>query len=284
MKTFYFYIITWLLMLALNLQVVYAQQQPTTESTEESAEVIFQLAKRLQFADGTEVKSIAKDNIDALRDRPIRLGLNKHLDGVMLTNQKNRKFRVRVRTCREYDAALKRGYYPNSNFDYQMSIWFRQHCGLLNALKGAAVPQQSFISNPKVGITNLDLIPLSLFPEAKEIDSDSGATFQKQIKNGKLVVLEKNQNYLAIKGIDMAQGLQEVVRADFNNDGIEDILLFESHNIMKGTYGDGGVIVLTRKSVDGSLKLYDHLTVKNLPHYTGLIESLYYNSSCYIVA
>ncbi len=224
-----------------------------TPRISEEPDVIFQLVERLQFADGTAVKSIAKDDIDALRDRPIRLGPNDHLDGVTLTNEKDED--IQVRTCREYDAALKRGYYANTNFDAQMSMWFKHQCGLLNALERAAAPRQSYISNPKVGITNLELMPFSVFPYASDEEIKSGATFQTKIKNGELRVVEKNQNTLTTEEIDTGQFLQEVVRADFNDDGIEDIFLFEYHYAIRGTFGSGGVIVLTRKSADGKFEV-----------------------------
>jgi len=217
------------------------------------SEIIFKLVESIKFADGTEVKSITKDDIDALRDRPIRLGENDHLDGVMLTNEKDE--RIHARTCREYDSAIKRGYDTYTTFDIKMSVWFKHHCGLLNALEGAAVPQRSYISNPKVGITNLDLIPFSLFPNLSGDEIDLGATFEKKIRNGELIVIEKDQNVLTTEGIGMEQLLREVVRADFNNDGIEDILLFEYHYATQGTLGFGGVIVLTRKSMNGKFEV-----------------------------
>ena len=219
----------------------------------QNSEVIFELIESMKFADGTEVKSITKDDIDALRNRPIRLGENDHFDGVMLTNEKDEK--IHARTCREYDSAIKRGYDTYTTFDIKMSVWFKHHCGLLNALEGAAVPQQSYISNPKVGITNLDLIPFSLFPNLSGDEIDLGATFEKKVRNGELIVIEKDQNVLTTEGIGMGQLLREVVRADFNTDGIEDILLFEYHYATQGTLGFGGVIVLTRKSVDGKFEV-----------------------------
>ena len=217
------------------------------------SEIIFNLVEGIKFADGTEVKSITKDDIDALRDRPIRLGENDHLDGVMLTNEKDE--RIHARTCREYDSAIKRGYDTYTTFDIKMSVWFKHHCGLLNALEGAAVPQQSYISNPKVGITNLDLIPFSLFPNLSGDETDLGLTFERKVRNGELIVIEKDQNVLTTEGIGMGQLLREVVRADFNNDGIEDILLFEYHYATQGTLGFGGVIVLTRKSMNGKFEV-----------------------------
>ena len=45
----------------------------------------------------------------------------------------------------------------------------------------------------------------------------------------------------------MGQQLIEVVRADFNGDGVEDIRPFEYCYATHGTLGYGGVRVLTRK-------------------------------------
>ena len=53
----------------------------------------------------------------------------------------------------------------------------------------------------------------------------------------------------------MGQMLKEVVRADFNNDGIEDVLLFEYHHVTKGTFAYGGIIVLTQKSMNGKFEV-----------------------------
>lgn len=106
-----------------------------------------------------------------------------------------------------------------------------------------------------MGITNLDLIPFSLFPNLSGDEIDLGATFEKKVRNGELIVIEKDQNVLTTEGIGMGQLLREVVRADFNNDGIEDILLFEYHYATQGTLGFGGVIVLTRKSMNGKFEV-----------------------------
>ena len=50
-------------------------------------EHIFDLIEGMHFADASEVRSLAKADIKSLRDRPIRLGQNDHIDGVTLTNK-----------------------------------------------------------------------------------------------------------------------------------------------------------------------------------------------------
>ena len=135
-----------------------------------------------------------------------------------------------------------------------MSTWFRHQCGLLKALRAATTPQQSFISNPKVGVVDLKVLPVSFFPiigeESANLEFLDG-TYQSKVDAGVLVVENACQNSLRIREPEgMGQSLVEVVRADFNWDGIEDILLFEYCYATHGTFGYGGIRILTRKSID----------------------------------
>ena len=50
------------------------------------------------------------------------------------------------------------------------------------------------------------------------------------------------QNSLCIEEYEMGQSLVEIVKSDFNGDGIEDILLFEYSYATHGTLGFGSVI------------------------------------------
>jgi hypothetical protein len=252
-----------LLAFILSSQNVHVQQslagdQQKPNKTPQESNVTFQLIESIRFADGTTVESIAKDEIDTLRDLPIRLGENDHIDGVTLT--KTRDDKVYVRTCREYDSARKRGYYPSSTFDITMASFFKFPCGLLNALEKANLPEDRFISDAKVSIVNLELLPFEMFPDnlaekSSWDERDLETIYQDKIDNQKLVVTEKSQNVLDIEGFGMSQRLREIVRADFNNDGIEDVLVFEAHSVKKGTYRYAGIIVLTRKSINGKFEV-----------------------------
>ena len=260
----FFRSIVCLLAFILSTQSVHVQQslaadQQKPNKTPQESKVTFQLIGSIRFADGTTVKSIDKDKIDALRDLPIRLGLNDHIDGVTLTKKRDEK--VYVRTCREYDDARKQGYHPNSNFDFKMSFFFKYPCGLFNALEKANLPKQNFISDAKVGIVNLELLPSEIFPgnlaskSGGDADRDLETTYQQKVDNQELVVTQKSRNVLSVEGAGMGQTLKEIVRADFNNDGIEDVLLFESHHIKKATFANAGIIVLTRKSMNGKFEV-----------------------------
>ncbi len=212
-------------------------------------ELTFKLVKSIKFADGTEVKSITKANIEALRDRPIDMGGN-DTDGVTLTNDKDEK--VHVRTCREYNAALEDSYFPNTTYDISMGSWFKYPCGTLNLLERATIPQQSFIPTLEEGVVNLELVPFSLFPVLFDFeDNIENVTYQDRVGKGLLKVTGLGQNWFSCEDDGLRQHLTEVARADFNGDGIEDILLSEAVHATQGTYRTYDMIVLTRKSMEG---------------------------------
>ena len=216
-------------------------------------EITFELVKSIKFADGTEVRSVTKADIETLRDLPIDMGGNK-TDGVTLTKRRNGK--IHVRTCREYDSALEDGYYPSSTYDISMASWFKYPCGLLSLLETAAIPQQSFIPTSSEEVLNLELLPLSLFPVMTDFEQTYGynienVTYQDRVEKGLLKVTGMEENKLICEADGLRQHLTEVARADFNGDSIEDILLSEAVHATQGTYRTYDLIILTRKSMDG---------------------------------
>lgn len=222
------------------------------EDYNEQPQEIFRLIEGLQFADATEIRTVAKADIDDLRNRPIQLGQNDHIDGVTLTNDANEE--VYARTCKEYDTAIQSGYYALTNFDIKMSTFFEHHCGLLSSLQAATTPERSFIADPRVGIVDLQLIPFSFFPSLGDEpqEDDPAASYQSKVDDGTIVIKRLRQNTLCVEEPEgMGQQLIEVARADFNSDGIEDILLFEYCYATHGTLGFGGIRILTRKTANG---------------------------------
>lgn len=208
---------------------------------------IFKLIEGMTFA-GAEVHTVVKADIAELRNRPIRLGRNDDIDGVTLTGDANEQ--IHVRSCKEYDAAIEAGYFALTTFDIKMATFFEHQCGLLKVLEAASTPNVSYIADPRVGVVDLHLLPFSLFPYIGEEPEchDTEATYQSKTDDGTLVVRRIKQNLIVIEENEgMGQQLIEVVRADFNGDGVEDVLLFEYCYATHGTLGYGGIKVLTRK-------------------------------------
>ena len=222
------------------------------EEHNEQPEEIFPLIVQMGFAGADEVENLAKSEIENFRALPVKLGTNTHINGVTLTNDANEK--LHVQTCKEYDDAISAGYYALSSFDMKMEAFFKHQCGLLQSLSKAMIAEKSFIEHPRAGIVDLTLLPFSLFPapEGPPTPTISSVTYQDKIDDGTIRIKRLSQNSLLVEEQQggMGQRLIEVVRADFNGDGVEDILLFEYIYATHGTFGYGDIRLLTRRASD----------------------------------
>jgi hypothetical protein len=224
----------------------------------ESPQEIFTLLKELEFEESGNVHSVTKEKIDDLLTLKIHLGGRDHIHGLDLWSEEFGE--IHVATCIEYDQAIARGYFPKSNFDIMLSISFEHQCGLLKALKKACTPSASYVSSPRRGIVDLNILPFSFFPNVGEQGAEySGSeTYQDKIRNGELFIRSVNQNSIIIEEAEgMGQFLVEVVRADFNDDGMEEILLYECCYATHGTLIYGGVRVITRTSEDSLFEVVE---------------------------
>ncbi|CAG4914841.1 hypothetical protein R70241_04279 [Paraburkholderia saeva] len=217
------------------------------EQHNEKPEEIFQLLEAIGFESG-HVETIAKSDIESLRDRPvIASGKSLILDHATLEH-------VYVQTCREYEEAIKQGYYANNTYAIKTAAIFEHRCGLLNALQRAVPATKSFIDSPRVGVVDVHLLPFRLFPQLSPDASEEelAGTYQDKLNNGSLVIQAVRQNLLRVAEPEgTGHQLIEVARADFNGNGIEDILVFEYMWATHGTFGAGGIRIFTRTSADG---------------------------------
>lgn len=211
---------------------------------------IFQLLEAMEFSDSDEIRAVSRNELDELRDRPIKFGPNHHIAGLDLTGPENKK--RFCRTCREYETALREGYFPFTNYDINISTWFEHQCGLLRALLVASAPTKSYVSEPHFGILDLNLLPYSFFPVLSKHEIDAASkTYQDKLDSGELIVKRLQGNLLKVEEPEgMGQVLIEVTRADFDGNGIEDILLFEYCYATHGTMAWGNIKLMTRLAAD----------------------------------
>jgi hypothetical protein len=67
---------------------------------------------------------------------------------------------------------------------------------------------------------------------------------------GNLKVISSSFHSLYIEYAYFSRVIVEIMRADLNEDGIEDILVYWYDSSPQGTYGDGGTFLLTRRATD----------------------------------
>ena len=122
---------------------------------------------------------------------------------------------------------------------------------LLNALHSAKMPKVSFISEPWIGIENLDnLSPNVLhdFDGSLKKYAKMNISVGELVRKG-LVKINNSERYsISLEFEGMETSLIEQFRADFNSDGVEDIFVRGWARAIGGTLGYGFSTILTRYS------------------------------------
>jgi len=208
------------------------------------------------------------DELDSLLDKPIGTRdcffLRKETESgsLIFTN---------AVTPREYnELRWNQGWYPYTTFDETMASPFRELLGEIELLKKARPAEKSFVKNLRFDKIKLNELPVELitwesidtnllyftdvFADARIIETNEfSITFMsgphKNIEEYGMTAEEE------LKGSGENKVVLTILAwADFNNDGIEDILIeyYRHHSIGTGFFFSP--MVLTRKSKNGRLE------------------------------
>uniref|UniRef100_UPI0026EFF170 hypothetical protein n=1 Tax=Flavobacterium alvei TaxID=2080416 RepID=UPI0026EFF170 len=147
--------------------------------------------------------------------------------------------------------ALNDGFYPLTTYAIKSSSTFTFFEGLIEALEKAKMPKVSFISDPWLEIDMLDyLSPNILMDEEGELLE----YIENKLSIGDLVrkgIVKINDSYIYKISLEFGgfeTSLIEQFRADFNDDGIEDIFVRGWTRATMGTMGFGFTTILTKLS------------------------------------
>jgi hypothetical protein len=189
---------------------------------------------------------------------PVKTGSPEN-EGVRLITTGETK-QVIIRTCEDYYNYRNKGFFASDNFNIKMSAFFEQTCGLIKSLKTATVASQSYISELGVSINTLDLMPISLLPNFNpdfqaQIDAHPDSTIQDWINDGTITLYTAIENGFKIEFHYQGVIMRELFRADLNNDGNEDILVFYYNYAIGGTLGYGSTCRITRRTAKTKFEL-----------------------------
>jgi hypothetical protein len=201
----------------------------------------------VQFVDEVYDLFYLNTDISILYDKKMLVGSED--DWLELSNDKNEI--LKVSTLREWQHARRKGYYPLTNYAIKLASSFTFLEEFFAALGKAKMPRVSFVSEPWIEIDNLDYLSPNIL-----YDPDGGLVqyTEKGLSVGDLVrqkITSKNSSSpykisLEFRGMEIS--LIEQFRADFNNDGIEDIFVRGWMRAVGGTMGFGFTSTLTRFS------------------------------------
>jgi hypothetical protein len=211
------------------------------------------LSAPLPFEDHMLAGCVRRSDIQALEDEPVSLGANTADKGVVLTDPGNVNAQRVVRTCRDYDAAVKTGWYALTTYDISMESFFKRTCGVLALLANGGPAKQSFLGPPTEGFGNADRVGASaiaaLAPEAR------GLTIGDLVRSGGVTIEAEEARRLVVTANGLRGELTEIARGDFDGDGIADILAFFSVHAQNGSFRSYEVLVLTRKKSERPLEV-----------------------------
>lgn len=202
----------------------------------------FRLTTGIEFVDGIKISELRPSEVELLLDLPIKLGTIL-LEGLEVENTGGTT--LHVRTCREYREAVATGYYAATTFAMKMEASFKRTLGVLEALCACRPAARSYIRDPRLGICDLERLPSAVLPLFGEITAEIEQNLRLHPTVASLVAggCAKVVSVSSCE-VDLLFGhtlihLREVLRADLDGDGIEDILVSAYIRADGGTFGAG---------------------------------------------
>jgi len=230
----------------------------------------FPLNATVEFESGSWEVVADSEKINELLDEPVDLQAHGREGGLRFTNGKDSE--RSIRTCREYISATAAGFYPSNNLELKVSFVLATTSAILEAASRARLAPTSFIRSPRLGVANLRLLPAALAPtkrlDRSEIVSRAGCTtIQELVEAGSISARVLSDTSVEIECQDQGITVNELTRADFDNDGVEEILIKVHSYIKFATHRSLGIGLLRKKdagslfeyqSWDSELKMAQH--------------------------
>lgn len=186
-----------------------AEKSPTVSSP--SSEIC--LKGDLDLFEGVSAKCFSRDELLALRDRlvvdiegrPVAVSMSHPTDMSVPAAD--------CRTCRDYSEMSFDGWYALSSREMRREAYFVRACGILAALANAQPASSTYFSNGS--------------PEAEEVALFAGTMKLGEAGPSEDIHVEKAPGAIwHISSGDMNWRIHEIANADFDNDGVEEIMIF----------------------------------------------------------
>jgi hypothetical protein len=172
---------------------------------------------------------------------------------------------IYVQTPREYQAARDRGYFAMTTFEMAMEHQYFTHpLTLMRLFEHASMPEVSYMDEPKRGLSDIELLPATLLFVTEDMTSDpafggqreklSGKSIQDVVTSGEAKISRVSSDSISIEYDGGVTFLMEIMRADIDGDGIEDLVIHWGAGPTDGTYRTATLLVLTRHGPDEAFK------------------------------
>lgn len=230
-----------------------AQKRPTNQESE----ITFKISVPLEFKGRIVSGLLRKTEIEGLLDLPVRNGNSDLKEGYGVEMTRPNYERFKVYSCRQWRKAQKEEAYAATTYDMSMEGSLIHTCGLLLEFQRAKRSVKSFVANPKVTLADFNLLPAEILAFMPDDENEREHLRRQTVSEAvaKQDIQEANNKTLSLSYGGFRQFFLEAARADFDGDGVEDILVFTGGRAEGGTMGYADYFILTRTNPSGPLKM-----------------------------
>jgi len=207
-----------------------------------------------------ELESLEK--IDERMERKFWIGG----DGIpVIKSNDSSDTEVFIDSCASYNKLSNEGYYTANNLNSKTLMLYSSICHALEMLANAKPSFSSYINNIILSQNIVDYLPamvesgISCDMMCRLVDANERCVPWSKFGVSRLDTSKfqsidiVNQYKMDVVTSTKSLTLEIIARADFNDNGIEDLLLWVNETAIEGTWGSTNVIVLTREIADGVL-------------------------------
>jgi hypothetical protein len=222
----------------------------------------------LEFLGDIVLNELRPSEVEPFFDKPVRLGADLP-EGVELVRERDgMRESCNVKTAREYTGAIEQGFFPYTTFAEKMSAFFIRTVGVLTAIQACRPAARSFIQEPRVGLCDLHLLPSSLLgvwgPDEEGIAmAKASATIEALVRAGHAKVVTVTSHAFEIEFRNLYTSCREMLRADLDGDGYEELLASRYIRAVGGSFGAASQpVALSRRGLAEPLILTEIVPVR----------------------
>ena len=217
--------------------------------------IVFSVAARTAAAEEFPVWWSPKLDLDALESIDAYLSLPlfpKQPEGVWLRNENRRE--VRAGTCNEFARLIGKGFYSYNPYKFGAAL-MNDSCEIARRLKSAQPARQSFVRNFVFDETAPDFLPAMLgLGFSCEWACRLHIANEYRISWSAIDMIEEVEVVTEYR-VEIATGgsfnhVELMARADFNGDGLEDLLVRTGGSARGGTHSATSLYLLSRETDD----------------------------------
>jgi hypothetical protein len=202
---------------------------------------------------GDSIFEISKDDIDNLLVTSIDVNGEK---GGRLRLVNDADHETFVDTLDAYKNATDVGFYARTNAEMKCAAaYFEYPLSILNLIQKACIAEITYLSTPHVSINDLRFVPASILMVGVGPDEDmprvqKDSSVLDLVRSGEATIVESSTGVVRIRCYDHETYMFEVFRADVDDDGIEELVIFWVGYPTRGSLRVSEVKVLSRKKED----------------------------------